>query len=243
VNYGIPDGNPYKNDGNVGTDDAIWHYGVRNPWRFSFDRATGDMYIGDVGLSSREEFSFAAAGESNIDFGWPQREGRVATPGASFPGYTGAVGGSRNPFLDARHGQSGDNFRSATGGYVYRGPIAELQNKYIFADFGSSRVFAMDLADFDQEAYLNGTFATLNLSDVVELTPKLASDLGIASFGSNRFSSFGEDNLGNLYLANFLDGEIYRFTIVPEPVSSFLIAQSLLLGVLGWMRRRSLGKE
>src|SRR5690606_17874433 len=126
-NYAIPDDNPF-----VGADglDEIWAYGLRNPWRNSFDRETGDFWIGDVGQSTREEINFQpAASTGGENYGWRLREGSIATPGA--------VGGARpagnvDPVYD--YGLSGS--QSITGGYVYRGSaMPQLRGHYFFADY------------------------------------------------------------------------------------------------------------
>ena len=78
-NYAIPKDNPFVENSN---DDEIYCWGLRNPWRNSFDRQTGDLYIGDVGQNAREEISLLLAGTSGLDFGWRLREGTIQTPGS-----------------------------------------------------------------------------------------------------------------------------------------------------------------
>src|SRR5690606_7651586 len=132
-NYSIPSDNPYANDGNPNTLGEIWHSGLRNPWRLSWDRENGDMYIGDVGLNAREEVNFVKAGESGYDFGWNAFEGTVNRGKASLhPDHV---------FPIHEYSHAGGNV-SVTGGYVYRGPIESLQGQYFFADFGSANVWS-----------------------------------------------------------------------------------------------------
>src|SRR5918999_86306 len=129
-NYAIPAGNPF-----VGVEgaDEIFAYGLRNPWRASFDRATGDLYIGDVGQSAREEIDFLAAGTgAGTNFGWRVLEGTLPTgypqldnPPANDPSLT-------PPIHEYGRGEGG----SIIGGYVYRGPGA-AQGEYFFADFST----------------------------------------------------------------------------------------------------------
>src|ERR671915_249013 len=127
-NYAIPAGNPF-----VGVEgaDEIFAYGLRNPWRASFDRATGDLYIADVGERAREEIDFLAAGTgAGTNFGWRVMEGTLPTgypqldnPPANDPSLT-------PPIYEYGH----DEGRTIIGGYVYRGP-GGAQGEYFFADF------------------------------------------------------------------------------------------------------------
>ncbi|KKK75600.1 hypothetical protein LCGC14_2872090, partial [marine sediment metagenome] len=132
-NYGIPASNPFVA---VSGDDEIWAYGLRNPWRPSFDRLTGDLYIADVGQETREEINFQSAGSpGGQNYGWRLREGTVQTPGGGGGAKpTGAV----DPIYDYNHGFGPTEGHSLTGGYVYRGPIAELKGLYFFADYVSN---------------------------------------------------------------------------------------------------------
>lgn len=121
--YSVPADNPF-----VGRDDArpeTWMWGLRNPWRFSFDRTTGDLWIGDVGQDKYEEVDFAEAGEKGINWGWSAREGFHAYRGA-------APADARDPLLETPH-SSGTC--AIVGGYVYRGrAIPGLDGVYVFGD-------------------------------------------------------------------------------------------------------------
>jgi Ca2+-binding RTX toxin-like protein len=179
-NYAIPDDNPFV--GAAGADE-IWAYGLRNPWRISFDSETGDLYIGDVGQRAREEVNFeAAGGAGGLNYGWDYREGTL--PGPSDPpdppidfvepvfDYDRAVG------------------NSITGGYVYRGPAPGLEGAYFFADFATGRLMTLRMVDGVAE-------------DAIEHTSQVTGvDLGLVS-------SFGTDNAGNLYVV-MLSGAIHR---------------------------------
>ena len=130
-NYGIPDDNPF-----VGKDgaDEIWDFGLRNPWRMSFDPATGDLYIGDVGQNTREEIDFEPAGSGGgRNYGWRIMEGTLGTPEP----------GMIPPIFD--YGRDLGNV--VTGGEVYRGPGNALQGAYFFADFGSGRMWTLKVVD------------------------------------------------------------------------------------------------
>jgi glucose/arabinose dehydrogenase len=126
--YEIPADNPYVDS--AGIRPEIWSYGVRNPWRFSFDRATGDLYIGDVGEDQREELDFAAAandGGKGLNFGWSVAEGLTCARDD-----TCDRDGFTDPVLDYPH----DDGCSITGGYVYRGTVLEgLEGSYFYGDF------------------------------------------------------------------------------------------------------------
>lgn len=132
VGYAIPAGNPYA--AGDGICDEVWAAGLRNPYRFSFDRLTGDLLIADVGQGAREELDVAPAGVGGLNFGWRCREGDIATPNVSCsnpPAFT-------DPVLAYDRSVGG----SVTGGFRYRGPQAGLDGTYLFADFVSGRQFA-----------------------------------------------------------------------------------------------------
>jgi len=129
--YAIPADNPFVND--AGARDEIWSYGLRNPWRFSFDRATGDMYLGDVGEDKWEEVNFEPADSvGGRNYGWSVYEGNEVFAGGEAPNYS-------PPFFVYGH-QHGC---SVTSGYVYRGEaIQDLRGVYLFGDFCSGRIWA-----------------------------------------------------------------------------------------------------
>lgn len=132
VGYRIPATNPYR--GTDGICDEIFASGLRNPFRFSFDRRTGDMWIADVGQTAREEVDILPAGQSALNFGWRCREGLIATNNSgcgSPPAFT-------DPVLDYDRSIG----QSITGGFRYRGPLQPLDGVYFFADFASGRQMA-----------------------------------------------------------------------------------------------------
>jgi len=131
--YAIPPDNPYVNgDGR----EEIWAYGLRNPWRFSFDRLTGDLYIADVGQNQWEEIDFQMAGEpGGANFGWDFREGSHP-----FKGQPPADLELIDPIFEYQHGLG----CSVTGGYVYRGQaLPEFHGIYLFSDYCSGRVWGL----------------------------------------------------------------------------------------------------
>ena len=217
--YAIPASNPFVG---TGAREEIWAYGLRHPWRPSFDRLTGDLYIADVGQNTIEEVNFQPANSAGGEnYGWRLREGTTATP-------TGGVGGSQpsggiNPIFDYPH--SSTQF-AVTGGYVHRGSVADLQGSYVFGDL-SARIWALDFDGSDPSEF-DGT----NFSNFRELTAQLAPQQGEIE----NLASFGEDADGNLYIVDLgstrnpgtSDGEL--FLIVPEPGSAWL--QLAALGAL-----------
>ncbi|HVE91365.1 MAG TPA: PQQ-dependent sugar dehydrogenase [Actinomycetota bacterium] len=131
--YGIPSDNPFV--GKSGARGEIWAYGLRNPWRYSFDRSTGDLYIADVGQNAWEEVNFrSAASKGGENYGWDRLEGTHRFEGDPPPGHVPPV-----------YEYSLKEGCAVTGGYVYRGSrIPALQGAYLFADFcqGTIRAFA-----------------------------------------------------------------------------------------------------
>ncbi|MFL5681095.1 MAG: PQQ-dependent sugar dehydrogenase [Chloroflexota bacterium] len=180
-NYRIPASNPFVNKAGY---DGIWSYGLRNPWRFSFDRATGHLFIGDVGQDSWEEIDrgTSATPGRGVNFGWRVLEGRHCYNPST--GCTSA--GKWPPLVAYGHAVTGEDNCSVTGGYVYRGAQTILQGGYFFADFCSGRIWAVDSAATSPA------------------TPKLLLDT------TYNISSFGEDQAGEVYVADHTGGRIYR---------------------------------
>ena len=191
--YKVPSDNPFV--GQSGKRPEIWAYGLRNPWRFSFDRQSGDIYVGDVGQNFREEIDFLPAGSpGGQNFGWNTAEG-VACLGGD--GTCGTNAGFTPPIYDYPHNPGGV---AIIGGYVYRGSaIPAMQGTYFFADHGFTTLWSF--------LYDGNT-----VSDQVDHTNELEPD---GPNTINSISSFGEDADGELYIVDIGDGEIYK--IVPRP--------------------------
>ena len=194
-NFSIPPSNPYANDGNPNTLGEVFLSGFRNPWRISFDRENGDMFVGDVGLGTREEIDFIKAGESGIDFGWNAFEGTVNRGKASL---------HPNPRMPIhQYDHSGGNV-SVTGGYVYRGPIEDLQGEYFFADFNTSNVWSGVFDRDTNPSLFNGANFT-----VIDRTAELNN--GILGGGQlGHIVSFGEDLDGNLLFVDYGQGNLFN---------------------------------
>ena len=177
--------------------DAIWAKGVRNPWRYSFDRATGDLYVADVGQSDWEEINVVAAPvASGVNYGWNIREGRHCYP----PGTpTCSTVGLTEPVLEYGHGEG----CSVTGGYVYRGcRMPDLSGTYFYSDYCTPFI---------------RTFAGVSGGNAQNLADR-TGDLDPPGGPSiDTVTSFGEDARGELYVVDYgsggADGEVFR--IVP----------------------------
>lgn len=191
-----PSGNLTSADvGGANVDGRILHYGLRNPWRFSFDRVTGDLYIGDVGQNTREEISFAPAGSGPLNFGWAAREGKGACSSCSGKSLLAGTTAT-DPIHDypTNSGLGSGFFNgSVTGGFVYRGQkIPGLWGRYIYADYVHSSIYALT---YDGEGGVCDT--------VDSLIPG-------ASIPQESLASFAEDADGELYVVNMSRGTILR---------------------------------
>ncbi|CAN5706041.1 hypothetical protein BH10CHL1_BH10CHL1_17000 [soil metagenome] len=184
--YTIPSDNPYANDNNPATRAEIWASGLRNPWRFSFDRQTHDIWIGDVGQGAREEIDFQPANsDGGENYGWDCFEGNVNHTQRS-PKCTTNAADYISPVFDYTHSDG----IAVTGGYMYRGArYPNLVGHYIFADYGSGN-FWITASDG-----LGGWATT-----------KYARKAG---WPSNP-STFGQDLNGELYVADLSSGIIYQ---------------------------------
>lgn len=184
--YAIPDDNPFV--GQTSALDEIWAYGLRNPWRYSFDRQTGDFWIADVGQYEIEEIDFQpASSNGGENYGWRLKEGTACyNPSTNCEDGVTLV----DPIYDYRH-DDGVSKCSVTGGYVYRGDVLNgYDGAYFFGDYCSGQVWSM---------VYDGNDVT-----IVE-HPAL---------NTNSLSSFGEDYHGELYVMSLSRGVLYK--IVPD---------------------------
>lgn len=174
LNYGIPATNPFIDSTNTNVRKEIFAWGLRNPWRFSFDPVTNWLWCGDVGQSNWEEVNIIQNGKN---YGWRCYEGTHAF------NLTNCNGNYESPIWEYSHSLG----VSITGGYVYRGQnVPELYGKYIYGDFGSARVWALEY---------------------VGINPAINNQITTAP---GTISSFGTDENNELYLVSF-NGKIYKF--------------------------------
>jgi glucose/arabinose dehydrogenase len=197
--YTIPADNPFVG---LAGDDEIWAYGLRNPWRCSFDRQTGDFWIADVGQGQREEINWQP-GDSigGENYGWRIMEGtRCNRAGDALPCNDPSL---VLPIHEYPHTGAPNGGFSITGGYVYRGPIRALAGAYFFADFVSEQIWSI--------RYEEGA-----VTELVNWTDKWVTGQGRVG----EISSFGEDALGHLYIVD-LSGEIFRVICSGELAGDF----------------------
>ncbi|MCL4222028.1 MAG: PQQ-dependent sugar dehydrogenase [Phycisphaerales bacterium] len=187
--YGIPATNPFVG---VTGDDEIWAYGLRNPWRNSFDRQTGDLWIADVGQGTWEEINFQSANSTIArNYGWRCYEGNAT--------YNTSGCGPASNYVFPIHVYSHANGCSITGGYVYRGcKMPENHGAYFFADYCSNTIWSLRY---------NGIVAM----DLVNRTSELAPGGGLSI---TSITSFGEDADGEIYICDQNGGEVFK--IVPN---------------------------
>jgi glucose/arabinose dehydrogenase len=181
--YAIPPTNPYAgNNGVPGACDETFSYGWRNPFRFSIDAESGDMFLGDVGFNTQEEVSRdVLTGAGVRDFGWANCEGNVSGP-------TGSCAGSNPPVY--AYPRSSGNGSSVTGGFVYRGPIYGLRGIYVYSDFTTGRI----------------NFLARPVPPATTWTNTLWQDTNQA------LVSFGVGENGDLYTVDIGGGRIWRFS-------------------------------
>ncbi len=174
--YAIPPDNPFTRGGGR---REIWAYGLRNPWRFSFDTASDNLYIADVGQDTWEEVDVVSGHAPGLNFGWNYYEGLHPYAGQPPPGIHLTM-----PVAEYSHAEGGC---AITGGYVYRGAMVEWQGVYLYGDYCSGKVWGLIHTDQGwQTQLLNET-------------------------GFN-ISSFGLDQAGEIYAANYSGGAIERLT-------------------------------
>jgi glucose/arabinose dehydrogenase len=185
--YTIPPDNPFV--GNDGVRDEIWALGFRNPFRFGFDRVTGDLWIGDVGQGQREEVDFEPAGDpGGRNYGWDAQEGTLCYQGNPDCEDPGAPDFFTFPIHEYVTHQNGTC--AITGGTVYRGArIPSLVGSYLFSDYCSDRV---------EVRYPNGTVGNLS------------AGLQVDAGSVNGVVAIGEDGFGELYLVSLDAGEVHR---------------------------------
>ena len=186
TSYLIPPDNPFV--GRAGARPEIFSYGLRNPYRFSFDRANGDLLIGDVGQGAREELNWTTlAAARGANFGWPCFEGKIAGPGGPRCPVTGVIG----PLAD----YSTAGGAAVIGGYVVRDPaLTGLVGRYLYSDYYAAEVRSL----------------ALNLAAPDDRTTGL-------TIASQQLGSFGQDAAGHLYAVDQSLGNLSRLTAGSTP--------------------------
>ena len=181
--YAVPPSNPFVNQ--EGVRPEIWALGLRNPWRWSFDRLTGEMFIGDVGQNAWEEISYEPAGsKGGLNFEWRRLEGLHTHNSRTDL----SVGTAAAPIVEFSQSRTGN--RSITGGYVYRGTrFPRMYGTYIYGDYASRKVYG-----------------TQRGGGAAESPEWITEELDRSRYS---ISAFGEDDFGNLYLADYGSGRIY----------------------------------
>lgn len=188
--YTVPTDNPFANDGDPDTLAEIWAYGVRNPWRMNFDRATDDIYFGEVGEANWEEVNRIPAGTGGRNFGWDCFEGNsiYETEGC------GPASAYEPPIYTYPHEGP---CTSVTGGYVYRGTLyPNMGGHYLFGDFCHNRLNSL---------IPDGVGGWNVITHTVTITAPVA---------------FGQDHAGELYVAAIFNGTIYKIrdsAVQPTP--------------------------
>lgn len=207
VPYAIPPSNPFVG---ISGDDEIWSYGLRNPWRASFDLLTGDLYIGDVGQDLSEEVDYQpAASPGGENYGWRCREGNSCsssapsscgtTTGCTCPGSMPTLTAPVHAYLHTSPPPPASFVCAVTGGHVYRGSVfPQLDGHYFFADFCGNAVWSFRVVGGVQTDFLDWTS---------RFSPSLDG------FNVNGVISFAEDASGELYLLS----ATAVFKIVPRP--------------------------
>jgi glucose/sorbosone dehydrogenase len=223
--YAVPVGNPFASG--PGRDE-LWAYGLRNPWRFSFDRASGDMVIADVGQDALEEIDFAPStgglvGGGGLNYGWNCREGSIVFSGA--PGGCGSSGFAEPVFDYPHEDPGGDGLHgcSVIGGYVVRDQsVPELYGRYVYTDYCSNEIRSLKLP-----ATATGQ----------------AGDDRAEGISVEKPTSFGEDSCGRVYITSGL-GPVYRLegaapAVCPRPEAVLVSSRKTIRLHLRLRARRS----
>jgi glucose/arabinose dehydrogenase len=206
--YVVPATNPFVTGGPAGVLREIWSFGLRNPWRWSFDMpsrgGTGALIIADVGQGAWEEIDYEPLGKGGRNYGWRNREGAHANVGSPLPVYNPSTG-----LTDPIHEYSHSVGQSITGGFVYRGSLlpASYRGRYFFADYVQGRVWSIALTI--DPATGEATASSARTDHTAELG-------GAAVIGN--ISAFGIDAAGELYVVNHTGGTIVQI-MGPSPAA------------------------
>jgi glucose/arabinose dehydrogenase len=202
--YVVPTDNPFSQGGLPGVRPEIWAFGLRNPWRYSFDDVsrggTGALIIGDVGQSAYEEVDYEPRGRGGRNYGWRNREGAHDNVTTLPPAYL--------PLTDPIYDYPRSQGQTVTGGFVYRGTALGpgFFGRYFFADYVAGRLWSLGLSIAG-----NGE---ATVSGFVDHTAEVG---GVAVLGN--ISSFGVDSRGELFVLNYSAGRVLRIInpAIPPP--------------------------
>jgi glucose/arabinose dehydrogenase len=200
VGYQVPADNPFVANGPVAARPEIWAFGLRNPWRYSFDDpsrgGSGALIIADVGQDAWEEIDYEPRGGGGRNYGWPRRE--------AAHDYDARRGVAFTPLVEPIHEYDHRTGNSITGGYVYRGDAlpAGFRGRYFFADL-SGRLWSLGLV-------VDGASGEARAGNLLEHTAELG---GVGVLGN--ISSFGVDGDGELYVVNYSSGRILKIVGPP----------------------------
>lgn len=192
--YAVPPDNPFV--GNDGIRDEIWAFGLRNPFRFGFDRVTGDLWIADVGQAQREEVNFEAAGDGGGNYGWPVHEGSLCYRPSHPAGPCETPQQAdrfRFPVAEYDHGSG----CSITGGVPYRGSSGPFAGWYFYADYCSERFWRISPG-----------------GPAVEITAGFAG-MSVPFAG---VSGISEDGFGEIFVSNLSNGTVHRLVLARQPM-------------------------
>ena len=195
IGYRVPPTNPFVSSGPPQTRREIWAFGLRNPWRYSFDPpgmgGTGALVLGDVGQNRFEEIDYEPPNRGGRNYGWRNREGAHDNVTSVSPAF--------QPLTDPIHEYDRTAGQSVTGGYVYRGSAlpSGYRGRYFFADFVRGRVWSLALAV--------GPTGEAQASDLREHTAALSASAPLGTI-----SAFGVDADGELWIVGYSAGTIFR---------------------------------
>ena len=212
IGYQVPPDNPFVGGTPVAARPEIWSFGLRNPWRYSFDDpmrgGSGALLIADVGQDKWEEIDYQPPGRGGRNYGWRNREGAHDNVTSRPPAYL--------PLIEPIHEYDHNTGQSITGGFVYRGRAlgSSYVGRYLFADFSQGRVWSLALI-------IDPTTGEARASGIREHTAELS-----ASGRLGNISSFGVDDDGELYLVGYSAGVILKLlgpAVVPPTPSGLRI--------------------
>ena len=207
--YVVPADNPFLDGVPIAARAEIWSFGLRNPWRYSFDDpargGTGALLIADVGQGSWEEVDYEPRNRGARNYGWRNREGAHANVGTLQPGY--------QPLTDPVHEYNHTQGQSITGGFVYRGRRLgpAFVGRYFFADYVTSRIWSIGLT-------INASTGEATAGSLMEHTSALGGSTQIGNV-----SSFGVDAEGELYIVSHDQGRVLRLIAAPPTPTTLRI--------------------